>query len=213
MSGTKLSELRYKPFGEIRYSSGSTPTDKRFTSQEEQTDIGLYSFGARFFSPLLGRFISADTIVPRPSAPQSLNRYSYVENSPLNLVDPSGHCGRDPQGNEICTKESSTVSSALVVSPVNLKIEAAAKSPQSQGEIRSIPQDVTTMLVRNSPGGALSLVAPYAVALAPYAVSAASTVATTAAINAASRCLMSTICEKALNLINGQNNGFYFEDR
>ena len=36
--------------------------------------------------------MSADTIVPDPANPQSYNRYSYVYNNPLILVDPTGHC-------------------------------------------------------------------------------------------------------------------------
>jgi len=40
---------------------------------------------------LLGRFIQADTLVPNPSVPQSLNRYAYVGNNPVRYVDPSGH--------------------------------------------------------------------------------------------------------------------------
>ena len=48
---------------------------------------------ARFYDPLLGRFLSADTIVPEPGNPQSLNRYSYVYNSPLMYNDPTGHQG------------------------------------------------------------------------------------------------------------------------
>jgi len=45
---------------------------------------------------MLGRFIQADTIVPNPSDPQDLNRYSYVSNNPLRYVDPSGHWYYDP---------------------------------------------------------------------------------------------------------------------
>ena len=37
ISGTKVSEMRYYPFGETRYSSGTTATPKRFTSQEEDS--------------------------------------------------------------------------------------------------------------------------------------------------------------------------------
>ncbi|MEM9774924.1 MAG: RHS repeat-associated core domain-containing protein [Chloroflexota bacterium] len=37
------------------------------------------------------RFLTPDTIVPEPANPQSWNRYSYVHNNPINLVDPSGH--------------------------------------------------------------------------------------------------------------------------
>ena len=40
----------------------------------------------------MGRFLSADTIVPQPSDPQLLNRYSYVRNNPLVFTDSSGHC-------------------------------------------------------------------------------------------------------------------------
>ncbi|MDW8326815.1 MAG: hypothetical protein RMK99_09635, partial [Anaerolineales bacterium] len=39
----------------------------------------------------LGRFVSADSIVPEPGNPQSLNRYSYVNDRPTVLVDPTGH--------------------------------------------------------------------------------------------------------------------------
>jgi len=47
--------------------------------------------GARYYDPALGRFVQADTIVPNPGNPQSLNRYSYVYNRPLVYVDDSGH--------------------------------------------------------------------------------------------------------------------------
>lgn len=44
------------------------------------------------YSPVLARFISADTIVQAPGDPQTLNRYAYTRNNPLKYVDPSGHC-------------------------------------------------------------------------------------------------------------------------
>jgi RHS repeat-associated protein len=67
-------------------------TAYRFTGQRsEEANLGsLYDYGGRFYSPVFGRFLSADSIVPRPGDPQSLNRYSYVRNNPLILVDPSG---------------------------------------------------------------------------------------------------------------------------
>ncbi|MBN2006649.1 MAG: RHS repeat-associated core domain-containing protein, partial [Anaerolineae bacterium] len=76
------------PFGEVRY--GDAPTDRRFTGQREEAGIGLYDYGARFYSAALGRFISADTIVPGIDS-QALNRYTYVLNNPLRYRDPSGH--------------------------------------------------------------------------------------------------------------------------
>ena len=66
-------------------------TDKLFTGQREITGLGIYHYGARFYSPKLGRFLSEDTIVPGYTNPQSLNRYSYVTNNPLRYTDPTGH--------------------------------------------------------------------------------------------------------------------------
>lgn len=60
--------------------------------------IGLYYYRARWYDAHVGRFVSADTIVPEPTNPQALNRYSYVVNNPLVLVDPSGHAYIDHAG-------------------------------------------------------------------------------------------------------------------
>jgi len=58
--------------------------------------IQLIDFNARFYSPRLGRFIQPDSIIPNWTNPQSLNRFSYVLNSPLMFVDPSGHMYAGP---------------------------------------------------------------------------------------------------------------------
>jgi RHS repeat-associated protein len=73
------------------------PTDRQFTGQQEMADLGgIYSYNARFYSPTLGRFLSADTVVPAPSDPQQLNRYTYVLNNPIRYTDPTGHmCDED----------------------------------------------------------------------------------------------------------------------
>jgi RHS repeat-associated protein len=73
------------------YTSGTTPTARRFTGQISDDTIGLYFYNARYYDATLGRFVQADTIVPSPGDPQAFNRYSYVLNSPLVYRDPSGH--------------------------------------------------------------------------------------------------------------------------
>ncbi len=83
--------MRYYPFGETRYGGGGLPTDRRFTGQAQEAAIGLYYYGARWYDPSLNRFISADTMVPSPGNPQSLNRYAYTLGNPLRFVDPTGH--------------------------------------------------------------------------------------------------------------------------
>jgi hypothetical protein len=51
----------------------------------------LYNYDARLYDPVVGRFISADSVVPNVYDPQSLNRYAYCVNNPLIYTDPSGH--------------------------------------------------------------------------------------------------------------------------
>jgi len=91
VTGTLVSQRRSLPYGETRWSSGPFPTDRRCTGQREEVTLGVYDYGARMYSPSLGRFISADSIVPEAGRPQSWNRYAYVRNNPLRYTDPTGH--------------------------------------------------------------------------------------------------------------------------
>ncbi len=97
-----MSEQRYKPYGEVRWSSGAgMPTDFTFTSQRAGPANYVGSpmdYVARGYSPALGRFVSADTIVPGAGNPQAFNRYMYVLGNPLGLRDPSGHSATSPEG-------------------------------------------------------------------------------------------------------------------
>jgi len=85
--------MRYYPYGETR--SGTIATDRRYTGQRQEIGLGLYDYNARYYDPYLSRFIQADTLVPRPANPQSLNRYAYTLNNPLKYTDPSGHIEQD----------------------------------------------------------------------------------------------------------------------
>jgi len=83
-------------YGAPRTTEASTlPTDYTFTGQKLDADAGLMYYGARYYDATLGRFISADTLVPNAANPQALNRYAYVLNNPLRYTDPTGHvpCG------------------------------------------------------------------------------------------------------------------------
>jgi len=88
-AGAQVSALRYYPYGETR--SGAMPTNYQFTGQRRESGLGLYDYNARYYDPYLNRFIQADSIVPSPGNPQSLNRYAYCYNNPLKHIDVDGH--------------------------------------------------------------------------------------------------------------------------
>jgi RHS repeat-associated protein len=112
-------------------------TDKLFTGQREMTDLGIYHYNARFYSPYINRFLSADTIVPGYANPQNLNRYSYVLNNPLRYNDPTGHkaCGgpNKPCLGKSTQKNGNDSGNSTIITSTNPSIG----EPQNLGEYLS----------------------------------------------------------------------------
>ena len=74
------------------------PNHYKFQGKELDVETGLYNFGARYYSPALGRYMSPDwSSRPMPipyailSDPQTLNLYSFGRNNPMSMRDPDGH--------------------------------------------------------------------------------------------------------------------------
>jgi RHS repeat-associated protein len=106
-SGNKVSEMRYTPWGQVRYSwvdpnLSTTPAytlpKHTFTGQYSYMDdpstqgfegFGLMFYNARFYDPQVGHFSQPDTFIPNEL--QGLDRYAYVGNNPVSYTDPSGH--------------------------------------------------------------------------------------------------------------------------
>lgn len=89
--GVDAETSEYLPFGGMREPTGTAVSGYKYTDQELDSESGLYNYDARLYDPIIGRFISADSEMPEPYDPQSLNRYSYCRNNPLIYVDPTGH--------------------------------------------------------------------------------------------------------------------------
>ncbi len=89
-SGALVGVTEYTPFGSTTNDT-NTGTDYKYTGKELDTETGLYYYGSRYYDPNLGRFVSADSLVPSWYDPQSLNRYSYVLDNPMRYTDSTGH--------------------------------------------------------------------------------------------------------------------------
>ena len=87
--------VEYDPYGSFARNTITGTADEQawhlFTSKQFDDEAGLYYYGARYYNPVLGRFITADPTVQRPGDPQDLNRYAYARNNPVTLVDPTGY--------------------------------------------------------------------------------------------------------------------------
>jgi RHS repeat-associated protein len=88
-SGNILAGQGHYPFGEQWY-AGAGSTKWQFTSYERDAESGLDQAVFRYDSTRVGRFTSPDPLAGSIGDPQSLNRYTYVANNPVSLVDPLG---------------------------------------------------------------------------------------------------------------------------
>ena len=89
-AGSQVKAVWYLPFGGDAKETGDAKMRYRYTGKEKD-DTGLYYYGARYYDAALGRFLAADSILPDVYDPQQLNRFAYVRNNPIRLIDPDGH--------------------------------------------------------------------------------------------------------------------------
>jgi RHS repeat-associated protein len=94
MDQTVLDSMDYLPFGE--QIAGGSGTTHKFTGLERDPETGLDHALFRQYSSSMGRWTTPDPAGQAACSlqdPESLNRYAYVKNDPLNSVDPSGLFG------------------------------------------------------------------------------------------------------------------------
>jgi len=99
-AGAVAERLSYDPWGKRRFANGAddtahtitSQTTRGFTNHEHISNIGLINMNARSYDPVVGRFLTPDSLIEDYFKSQILNRYSYVGNNPLSFRDPTGHC-------------------------------------------------------------------------------------------------------------------------
>ena len=95
--GTLLERHTYLPFGEGKMSTAvstalKTTNTREFTGHERDKETGLDYMLARYYDSSLGRFMAVDPLASSAKLmnPQTWNRFTYVVNNPLVLIDPTG---------------------------------------------------------------------------------------------------------------------------
>ena len=78
-NGTPREQTEHLPFRGFRNPDGEVVSDYKFTDQELDKESGLYNYDARLYDPVIGRFVSADSILPSLYDPQILDRYTLYK--------------------------------------------------------------------------------------------------------------------------------------
>ena len=85
-SGNLVTQYSYDAFGNTTPSGAASANPAQYTGRENELN-GLYFYRNRYYSPLLGRFISEDPLGFAGSGP---NVYAYAVNDPIDFADPFG---------------------------------------------------------------------------------------------------------------------------
>ncbi|HJQ27375.1 MAG TPA: RHS repeat-associated core domain-containing protein [Blastocatellia bacterium] len=94
--GQVASVFAYSGYGEMRLLSGADDFRPKYEQRQWDAEVGLYYFGARYYDPMTGRFLTPDSQLGGPDHLMSdvLNRYAFELNNPINLTDPTGHMAK-----------------------------------------------------------------------------------------------------------------------
>ena len=98
----------YEPYGErIKKEPASSTNARWHTGHVLDAETGLQYAGARYYDPVLGRFMGADSASFTETNPHSFNRYNYGNNNPYKYIDPDGRAGVEfqPGGLVRCAAE------------------------------------------------------------------------------------------------------------
>jgi RHS repeat-associated protein len=79
----------YDPFG-VPLVGAEVYNPYQFTGEAWDAEVGLLYLRARYYQPEVGRFITKDPWAGSQRSPSTSNRYVYVMNDPVNMMDRSG---------------------------------------------------------------------------------------------------------------------------
>ena len=123
-TGTTLWKETYQPYGAPHVKSvGKAGRQTGYLGKPYEEATGLSYLGARYYNPVLGRFLSIDPVGVVPSNVHSQNRYAYGNNNPLTYKDPQG-----TYGEYVDSRNGGIPSLGALQSQANANLEVALKT-------------------------------------------------------------------------------------
>ena len=90
-SGSVIKTYDYDVFGNEKTPDTNDTNPFRYCGEYFDKETGTYYLRARYYNPVIGRFITEDSYLGNNSDPLSLNLYTYCYNNPIILCDPIGN--------------------------------------------------------------------------------------------------------------------------
>ncbi|SDA19794.1 RHS repeat-associated core domain-containing protein [Nitrosospira sp. Nsp18] len=127
-----ISYEEYFPYGGTAIIAGPNQAevklkDYRYSGKELDDSTGLYYYGARYYAPWLGRWLSPDPA----GTVDGMNLYAFVGGNPITHVDVGGMAKKKPQA-------TSSSSSSPVSNPFEWQVKHTASYLTSDTDLTSI---------------------------------------------------------------------------
>jgi RHS repeat-associated protein len=147
-TGTVVGTSDTLPYGESFATSGEVEKH-RFTNYERDSESNTDYAVNRQYAMGIGRFMRPDPLMGSPGDPQSFNRYAYVRNDPINLLDPLGLecvevCTPTPGGGRTCTWSCNISAGDSSIIPIVSGVSGIG--PFGPGELPVVALDVLSLL-------------------------------------------------------------------
>ena len=117
------SSMHYKPFGD---SIETAKDEVGYTGHKFDKELGLSYMQARYYDPVIGRFMSNDPV--GFSNVHNFNRYTYANNNPYKYIDPNGQSSAEVLKNQVTESAKKTAKNIL-------KSKAKEKAKEKAREI------------------------------------------------------------------------------
>ncbi|MFD1988348.1 RHS repeat domain-containing protein, partial [Paenibacillus nicotianae] len=95
-TGAIVNSYGYDEWGNLTQNKETVANNFKYAGEAYDSETGLYYLKARYYDPSQGRFLKEDSYEGQITNPLTLNSYTYVENNPVNYVDPTGYNPEEP---------------------------------------------------------------------------------------------------------------------
>jgi RHS repeat-associated protein len=128
---------------------------------DKESKLEWYYFGARYYDPAIGRFLSVD---PLANAFPDVTPYHYTHNNPINRIDPTGMADSDQEEGKEEEEEETDVLDIIVNSMINYFTpkkstdeEAEAAKSETQILAEQAGTEIAETLSKSEPYVSLSI--------------------------------------------------------
>lgn len=148
-AGNVVWKEEYRPYGaRIKQAPAASSNTRWYTGHPQDDDTGLTYMGARYYDPVVGRFMATDPKGFTADNLHSFNRYAYANNNPYKFVDPDGRealAFGDLPENPVAGA-GTAITAGIIASPLLFTVGGVVVAKEAVSHVTGIPLGLKGLL-------------------------------------------------------------------